>query len=74
MKTVTPTGCHDCLMSTYGVSNNREYLICKIIGRVTILCYLNSNESVEDFPIPDNCPLKRDEILLTLNTQTDATF
>ena len=87
MTTHTPTTCSDCIAGHYKEGKDIEYIICQIKDRVglpacTVIAHKDV-DSVEDYPVPVDCPLyagdfvltiNKKDTLLTLNTQDDATL
>jgi len=78
MTTHTPTTCSDCIAGQYKEGKDVEYIICRIKEKkgapaCTVIAHKDI-DSVEDYPVPVDCPLHTEDFLLTLNTQDDATL
>lgn len=73
MTTHTPLTCSACIAGVYRSHKDIESMTCNITGRCTVVAHIDV-ESVDDYPVPVDCPLHTEDFLLTLNTQEDATL
>lgn len=71
MTTHTPTTCSDCIAGHFKEGKDIEYIICRIKDRAglpacTVIAHKDI-DSVEDYPVPVDCPLYAGDYMLTLN-------
>ncbi len=68
----TVTNCYNCPMATFAGGTNHGHHYCNLDDSLEtgLIWYYEDEEDAPKLPAPDNCPLRKEPITITINTTT----
>ena len=58
--------CNHCPFAEYTSTDIRESFFCNVLGGVVLTGLITDEVTIEEQPLPDECPLRENEIIVKL--------